>query len=317
VYKRQVFCRTRRETQALADILIENGYNAEALHGDLSQDKRDQVMNRFRKKICPVLVCTDVAARGIDVDDLTHVVHLSLPDDRAYYTHRAGRTARGGKEGISLAIITTSELTYLRSLEKGLNIKIEKALVPTGDEIAQARLQIWINQVFEQNPMKDHTLNQALIEAFEPLSKEDIVTKMAALSVEKFNLKAAQKDINVSEQSIRKERGQRGDRGGLSRREGRRSGGDRDRGDRGRGKRSNNGDYIFINVGSKDGLNVPQLLQLIHKKTGFNQRQLGDIRLRGNHSLVEISQANAGKFINKLHGTTFKGRNMVAKKDEK
>lgn len=322
-----VFCRTKRETQALADQLIEGGYNAEALHGDLSQEKRDTVMDRFRKKVCQVLVCTDVAARGIDVDDLTHVVHISLPDDRSYYTHRAGRTARGGKQGVSVAILSGDELTYKNSLEKQLKIKMEKMQVPSADEIAQSRLQQWVNQVYAQKPLKDATINMALIEAFEELSKEDLIANMAAMAVDRFNLKGSKRDLNIDEQSIRnkgraggRNEGGRGDRRGRGRdrdRGGDRGGDRRDRGPRGGGSRMPNSDKIFINVGSQDGLSVPDLLQAIHKKTGLNQRQVGDIRLRRNHALVEVPSKKTTSFINDLNGSTLKGRSVVAKKDGK
>lgn len=321
-----VFCRTKRETQLLADQLIEGGYNAEALHGDLSQEKRDTVMNRFRKKTCQVLVCTDVAARGIDVDDLTHVVHISLPDDRSYYTHRAGRTARGGKLGVSIAILSGDELTYKNSLERQLKIKMEKVPVPSSESIAQSRLQQWVNQVYTQKPIKDEAINTALIEAFEDLSKEDIIKHVAAMAVDRFNLNGSKRDLNIDESSIRNKGGssprgrkggggrndRRSDRGGRSERPQRGSGG----GGAGARKMADS-DKVFINVGSQDGLNVPDLLHAIHKKTGLSQRQIGDIRLRRNHALVEVPSKKTTGFIKDFSGSKLNGRDVVAKKDGK
>ena len=313
-----VFCRTRRETQTLADQLIEAGYNAEALHGDLSQEKRDVVMNRFRKKTTQVLVCTDVAARGIDVDDLTHVIHISLPDDRSYYTHRSGRTARGGKKGVSIAILGGDEMTHLHSLEKQLKITIKQALVPNSAEIAQARLQLWVNQVYESEPLKDKDVVEALVNAFADLSQEDLIARLAALNMSRFNLHESQRDLNMKEEPKRNSgKGRRDDRDrgprGKGRRDDRRGGGDRERG--GGKRRRGNGDAVFISVGKMDGLNVPDLLNVIHKKTGLNQRQIGDIQLRRNHSVVEVPQNSTTHFIKTLNGSKIKGRNVIVKKD--
>ena len=150
-----IFCRTRAATQQLADNLKKSGYQAEALHGDMSQAQRDRVMKRFKDHSLQVLVATDVAARGIDVNDLTHVIHYSLPDDDAYYTHRSGRTARAGKKGISLSILTNRDMRKFDALEKRLKLKMTKISIPSAKDIASKRLYTWAENILNTPTTKD------------------------------------------------------------------------------------------------------------------------------------------------------------------
>lgn len=186
-----VFCRTKLDTQGLAEELMKDGYGADALHGDLNQTQRDRVMRRFKNHELPILIATDVAARGIDVNDLTHVFHFALPDDSAYYTHRSGRTARAGKKGISLAMIGPRDTGKLKRLEHDLSIRFEKVQIPEIADIASLRLQNWGRQVLDQ-PIKNKIpegIFEDLKQAWGNLSKEELMAKFIALEADKLNLK--------------------------------------------------------------------------------------------------------------------------------
>ena len=243
-----VFCRTRRDTQELAEALLKKGYAADALHGDLSQQQRDRVMGRFKKHALQVLIATDVAARGIDVDDLTHVVHFNLPDEDAYYTHRSGRTARAGKKGISMAFIGGKETHRLARLEKTLGISFKHVLIPSSTDIADIRMKNWAFKLLETDTSSvDNRLMEKVLMVFGNLSKEEIIGKVLALELDKLKL-GDDRDLNQDPQKPRADGGGGGGRGRGGRRDGRRradrgrerSGRDRDRrsgGDRDR-KRS-------------------------------------------------------------------------------
>ena len=243
-----VFCRTRRDTQELAEILLQKNYKADALHGDLSQQQRDRVMKRFKKHDLQVLIATDVAARGIDVNDLTHVFHFTLPDDISYYTHRSGRTARAGKTGISISFIGGKEKYKINRLERDLGIKFEKAMVPSSDIIASNRVEQWCMSILEKstkNKLQPELLETAM-NIFGNLSKEELVAKLMLSELEQMGLSGS-KDLNQEEgrgrggSEPRRGRPRRGagSRGGGSRGGGSRSGGSG--GGRGRSERSSSG----------------------------------------------------------------------------
>ncbi|MFK8105261.1 MAG: DEAD/DEAH box helicase [Saprospiraceae bacterium] len=194
-----VFCRTRRETQSLAEELLKRDYKADALHGDLSQAQRDRVMKRFKTNDLQVLIATDVAARGIDVNDLTHVFHYDLPDDHAYYTHRSGRTARAGKKGISIALVGGRETMRIARFEKQLGISFKKVLVPKLKEIMEVRLKTWSQTILEQK-VPDNIDEQLVADAnteLAALSKEDLILKLLASELEKLNRGAANDRIET------------------------------------------------------------------------------------------------------------------------
>lgn len=192
-----VFCRTKRDTQALAEELLQKNYRADALHGDLSQAQRDRVMKRFKEHQLQVLVATDVAARGIDVNDLTHVMHFNLPDDGAYYTHRSGRTARAGKKGISMAFISSREHGRLRGLEKALGINFTKAEVPAANDIAYQRMENWAGEV--QNQELKGNFDRDLFEKIDlkliELTREELLAKIISRELSRMNLSQA-RDLN-------------------------------------------------------------------------------------------------------------------------
>ena len=184
-----VFCRTKRDTQNLAEELLQNGYRADAIHGDLSQARRDEVMKRFKAHQLQVLCATDVAARGIDVNDLTHVFHYSLPDDAAYYTHRSGRTARAGKKGISLALITQREMHRIHKLQKQLKLQFTNAKVPVLTDISANRARGWAQDILRQNgtAQLDQDLLQEMELLFAGLSKEELIAKLVSKELTKLS----------------------------------------------------------------------------------------------------------------------------------
>ncbi len=194
-----VFCRTKLDTQSLAEELMKDGYGADALHGDLSQVQRDRVMKRFKNHELPVLIATDVAARGIDVNDLSHVFHFSLPDDPSYYTHRSGRTARAGKKGISLVMIGPRDQGKLRRLEKDLGINFRQVQIPEVDDIADLRLKTWGEQILNQ-PIKGNIPSGMMAELqnlWGNLSKEELMAKVIAFEASKLNLQN-EESLNVN-----------------------------------------------------------------------------------------------------------------------
>ncbi len=192
-----VFCRTKRDTQDLAETLLKENYRADALHGDLSQQQRDRVMKRFKAKDVRVLIATDVAARGIDVNDLTHVFHYTLPDDVSYYTHRSGRTARAGKEGISIAFVNGREKGRIQRIQKELGISFDRVMIPNASEIVNTHLESWCHKILETKTKGkiDSTLLDKANLLFGNLSKEELTAKVLMQELEKISLNT-DKDLN-------------------------------------------------------------------------------------------------------------------------
>ena len=205
-----IFCRTKRDTQKVAESLIEDGYNAGALHGDLSQNQRDLVMSSFRKKQIQMLVATDVAARGIDVDDITHVINYQLPDEIETYTHRSGRTGRAGKSGISMVIITRSELRKIKAIENKIGQKFITKNIPSGMEICEIQLYHLANKIkdTEVNPEVESYL-PAISKVFEGIDREELIKKVVSVEFTRFfNYYNKSRDI-ASGGSDRDDRGER------------------------------------------------------------------------------------------------------------
>lgn len=197
-----VFCRTKRDTQELAEELLSLNYKADALHGDMSQHLRTRVMKRFKDHDLQVLIATDVAARGIDVNDLTHVFHYALPDDNSYYTHRSGRTARAGKKGISLCFVSGREVHKIRNLERQLGIEFTKALVPNNEDIVELRLENWCKGLTERplGEKPDLDLLNKVNLLFGDLSKEELLQKLMEIEIERLNISGSY-DLNEKESS--------------------------------------------------------------------------------------------------------------------
>ena len=249
-----VFCRTKRDTQRVAEKLIEDGYNAGALHGDLSQNQRDLVMNSFRKKQIQMLVATDVAARGIDVDDITHVINYQLPDEIEVYTHRSGRTGRAGKSGISMVIVTRSEIRKIKSIEKKIQQNFTQKTIPTGIEICETQLYHLANKIKETKINKDvDNYLPAINEVLEGIDREELIKKIVSVEFTRFsNYYNKTKDLNVADNS-RESRSSRGDRESS-------------------GSPSSNGSVrYFINVGEKDGYDWMTLKDFLRDTLSLGQ----------------------------------------------
>ena len=227
-----VFCRTKRDTQELAEELLQLNYKADAIHGDLSQKQRDRVMGRFKKNDLQLLIATDVAARGIDVNDLTHVIHHTIPDDEAYYTHRSGRTARAGKKGVSIAFINGREGYKIRNFEKKLKIEFSKLEIPDADSIADIRIEKWAETILEtkQSDRITSKLIKKISKKFSDLSKEELIEKLLSIQLDSLNL-GSSRNLNKEEEAgggregRKKDGRSRGKKYGRDRRSGGRSGG--------------------------------------------------------------------------------------------
>ena len=220
-----VFCRTKRGTQSLAESLMRNNYKADAIHGDLSQNQRDRVMSRFKAHDLKLLIATDVAARGIDVNDLTHVFHYSLPDDNSYYTHRSGRTARAGKKGKSIAFINSREGYRINKIERQLGINFKKAEIPAAEDIATLRIQKWCEDIHKEKTqgLVEPKFIALAQESFEEMSKDELIAKLLVRELAKLNTGSTKNlNDNNTRSSSSRERNSRDDRGGRGR--GRRTG---------------------------------------------------------------------------------------------
>jgi len=301
-----IFCRTRRDTAAVADKLMKEGYNAEPLHGDLSQAQRDRVMEKFRDKTLQILVATDVAARGIDVDDITHVVHYQLPEDVENYTHRSGRTARAGKKGVSLALINTREGNRIRSIERIIKSKFAQQEIPAPDAICEKQLMHLVDKITETE-VNSEGIDKYLPTVMEKLgefSKEEIITKFVSAEFNRF-LDYYSKASNINAKADSRDRGERDRDGGRNSRR------DRERGDKNdRGFNDANQQRFFVNLGRKDGFNHGALLRLVCDNTGLSKNNVGKIDILNNFSFFEVEKSSAGSIVSSLKGVDFEGKEM-------
>ena len=312
-----IFCRTRMETQEIADFLMQNGYAADALHGDLSQAQRDTVMKKFRLKNIDILVATDVAARGLDVNSLTHVIHYSLPDDPEVFVHRSGRTGRAGKDGISMALIKPEESRKLKQIKSSTKIEISEKKIPTGTEIIKAQ----VGGVFEKL-LTEHAdffeFDDQLIPDLSEFSKEELVHKL--LQFQLRDLALYYKDKNdLAEQKFsedgRESRRERRDRERDGRRGDRR---DRDGGRDSRRSRKNSEDMVrfFFNLGKRDHLKKVDMLDIINKATAKSKSRkrpdIGDIEIMEKFSFFEVEKSFKDEVLRGLPNLKFKGKEMRA-----
>jgi ATP-dependent RNA helicase DeaD len=296
-----VFCRTKIETQDIAEALMKDGYNADSLHGDLSQQQRDKVMKRYRDRSLQLLIATDVAARGIDVNDVTHVINYSLPDEIENYTHRSGRTARAGKSGISIAIINSKELGKIRQIERVIGKKFVKAEIPTGFDVCEKQLFALIHKVHnvEVNEQQIEQYLPRIMNEFADLSKEDIIKRFASLEFNSFlEYYKNAPDLNApADDRMGRERD--GDRGA--------------RADGERGFRSNGGGEftrLFINLGSVDGFSRGDLLGYICNTAKISGRTVGKIDVKGVFSFFEVPNEDVEKVNAGFKGADFQGRDV-------
>ena len=288
-----VFCRTRKETQEIADKLIQDGYNADSLHGELSQAQRDYVMQKFRVKNIQLLVATDVAARGLDVDDLTHVINYGLPDEVESYTHRRGRTGRAGKTGISISICHVKEKGKIREIERIINKKFEKGEIPSGSAICEKQLFNLVDQIekVKVNEEEIASLMPQIYRKLEWLDKEDIIKRVVSLEFNRMidYYKDADEIQQVDERSARSERGERGERRAYVAEEGY--------------------SRFFLNFGKADGLYPNQLIELVNKCVPGKVR-IGKIDLRENFSFFEVEEGEAQRVMNSMNGFEVDGRRI-------
>ncbi|MCT3758659.1 DEAD/DEAH box helicase [Elizabethkingia anophelis] len=308
-----IFCRTRMETQEVADFLMQNGYAADALHGDLSQAQRDTVMKKFRLKNIDILVATDVAARGLDVDSLTHVIHFSLPDDPEVFVHRSGRTGRAGKDGISIALIKPEESRKLKQIKSQSKIEINEMKIPTGKEIIKAQVEGVFEKLFSEHE-NYFEFDASLIPDLSNFTKEELVGQLLqfqlrdmALYYENRNDIAEQKfnGRDDSERGSRRERSRDRDRDRGNRNS-------RDRGDRKSRKKSENMVRFFFNLGKRDELKKVDVLDIINQSTKKSGKKadIGDIEILEKFTFFEVEKSFKNEVMGNINNKKFKGREM-------
>jgi len=281
-----VFTRTRRDSKEIAELLNRDGYHSDALHGDLTQGQRDYVMSRFRSKRLQILVATDVAARGIDVDEISHVFHYNIPEDISFYTHRAGRTGRAGNKGISLVFMHPKDMGLLRMVERRVKIKFDKAHIPTGEEICERRLLNRMTEIRETEVSEEiEKVLPKLLPEIEDLTKEELLKKVATLSFTKF-LKKYRKasDLNVPERRERQSARPRNNR----------RGGNRHR--------------LFMNIGSFDVGDKAGFLSLVCKSRQIPGHAIGKIDMHEKFTFFEVEEDYAEQVMRHFKDSSFQGR---------
>ena len=300
-----MFCRTRIDTQNIAEQLGEMGYGVEALHGDLSQGQRDAVMKRFKARSMQLLIATDVAARGIDVEDLTHVFHHKLPDQNDYYTHRSGRTARAGKKGISLAFINPRENRKIQEIERRLSVRFEKVEVPNLNEIRSSRISHWASLISSTkvDPLAENIL-ETVQKQFANLSKEEILKRLITTQLDHLSSKSETIDLNESQNDSRGGKGERGKREGRGERRNRReSAGEGD------------GNRYFINLGTIDGLTQGDLVHFLSDTAGVKRETIGNVSIQKNCAFFDLESESQG-FVQHFKGLFVDDRPIRVNKDD-
>lgn len=299
-----IFCRTKLETQDVADKLIKDGYNAESLHGDLSQQQRDLTMQKFRQHLVQLLVATDVAARGLDVDDLTHVINYGLPDDVENYTHRSGRTGRAGKKGTSISIIHSREKFKVKAIEKVIGKEFVDGTLPTPEEICKKQLFKTMDDIMKTDVDEDLIAPYMtdINRQFEYIDKEDIIKKMVSNTFGRFldyykNAPTIEKPTRGNARDDRK-KGEKGRNGS--------------RGDRPRGPRKAEAGYrrLFINLGKADGFYPGEVMQFINHHVHGPKQEIGHIDLLSKFSYIEVPEKDANKVMGAINGVRYKGREV-------
>ena len=295
-----IFTRTKADAQEVSERLAKAGYDIEALHGDLTQQQRDKVMGRFRSKSLQLLIATDVAARGIDVDGITHVINFELPDDMEVYTHRSGRTGRAGKTGICLSICHSRESFKIKSLERMINAPFHKVDVPSGKDVCRKQFFHFMDKLMQADVSHGdyETYLPDLVKKFENVSKEEVLQRVAALEFDHF-LKYYDhaEDLNRSES-----RGERRPVGmnGIS----------DSRPERSFNKRDSGYTRLFVNLGTKDGFYKASFLQFILDESDLKKEVLGKIDMRDMNSWIEIDKAEAAKMISAIDGKRYNNRTI-------
>ncbi|MEO6231477.1 MAG: DEAD/DEAH box helicase [Ferruginibacter sp.] len=297
-----IFTRTKADAQDVAEKLVKQGYDIEALHGDLTQQQRDKVMGRFRNKSIQLLIATDVAARGIDVDGITHVINYELPDDIEVYTHRSGRTARAGKSGICITICHSREAYKIRSIEKMINAQFHRLDIPSGKDVCRKQFFHFMDKLMEADISDGayETYLTDLQEKFADVSKDDVLKRVAALEFNHF-LKYYENADDLNMKTDSRERRERDQTGSF------RDGGDRR--ERPAFVRRDNGyNRLFINLGTKDGFYKASFLQFILDESSLNKEVLGKIDIREMNAWIEVDNSASAKMIKSLDGKKYNGR---------
>ena len=287
-----IFCRTKIETQEIADKLIRDGYNAESLHGDLSQPQRDLTMQKFRQHLTQLLVATDVAARGLDVDDLTHVINFGLPDDIENYTHRSGRTGRAGKKGTSISIVHSKEKFKIRNIEKEIGKAFVQAEIPSAEEICKKQLYKVMDQIVKTDVDDEEIapFMQDISRYFEYIDKEEIIKKIVSLEFGKFLAYYAEAP-EIEKVDMAKEKKPQTDKQKLQ------------------NKAAKGYRRLFINLGKRDGFYPGELMQMLNRFVGGRQ-EVGHIDLLDTISYFEVPEKDAKKVMIQLTGIRYKGRTV-------
>ena len=288
-----IFCRTKVETQEIADKLIKDGYNAESLHGDLSQQQRDLTMQKFRNHLTQLLVATDVAARGLDVDDLTHVINFGLPDDIENYTHRSGRTGRAGKKGTSISIIHSREKHKIRNIEKEIGKEFVKAEIPSAEEICKKQLYKVMDQIVKTDVDDEEIapFMQDISRYFEYIDKDELIKKIVSLEFGKFLAYYAEAPEIEEVKPDKKEKKPQSDKQKLQ------------------NKAQKGYHRLFINLGKRDGFYPGELMQTLNRFVGGRQ-EVGHIDLLDTISYFEVPEKDAKKVMIQLTGIRYKGRQV-------
>ena len=283
-----IFCRTRIDTQRIAEMLMKDGYSADSLHGDLTQQQRDRVMMKFRQRGLQILVATDVAARGIDVEDISHVIHLNMPDEMEFYTHRSGRTARAGKKGISIALVSRAELGKVKQIEKRMNASMKRMMVPTGSEVCQKQLLGLMHKVREVkvNEADIAEFLPAVYEELNDLTKQDLIKRFASIEFNRFldyyrNAPDLNADQKRTTEFVSPDR-----------------------------SRAAGGTRFFINLGKMDGLDKSKMLEVIDEFTGLEKKDIGQIDLKGAYSFFEVEKHLVDKVVKGFNGVELQGRQV-------
>lgn len=278
-----IFCRTKRDTQKVAERLAEDGYNAAAIHGDLSQGQRDLVMKSFRNRQIQMLVATDVAARGIDVNNITHVINYQLPDEIEIYTHRSGRTGRAGKNGVSIVLITKSEKRKIKRIESTINQKFEQKYIPSGEQICQVQLFHLAKNIKETevNPHIEKYI-EALKGDFEDLSKEELIKKMFSVEFTRFyNYYKNGPDLNAKAQSKGSE-----------------------------GSRNDGSTRYFINIGERDGFDWQSLKDFLKEELKMSQDEVSSVDVKDSFSFFNTDQSESQKVFDTFKHFDYQGRSV-------
>jgi ATP-dependent RNA helicase DeaD len=290
-----IFTRTKADAQEITESLIREGYDIEALHGDLTQALRDKVMARFREKNLQLLIATDVAARGIDVQGITHVINYELPDDMEVYTHRSGRTGRAGRSGISISIVTPKDIYRLRQIERMLNSRFHKMDIPGGKDVCRKQFFHFIDKMLQADISHGEYENYLplLKERFASVEKEEILQRVAALEFDRF-LKYYE---NAADLNLREEKKERVKRGVH-------------RDTQGRSFGIGNYERLFVNLGTKDGFYKASFLQFILDLSDLNKDVLGRVDMKEMNSWIEIESSSAKKMIRAIDGKNYRGRRI-------